>query len=216
MTFSSYRNYGKTDKCCLTDKAATTKLKNVPSHNTRHNSKQTQGGNVTNTQPPTMSGIFLPATHGDSTELSGVARNKKPSCGNTCSVTLCALRGSRLLLGSQHSKQTQENNAMQTLQSTARGASVPLAKGLPPHNTILSCDVLHQSLHQAKTDLHRKGRGNAYARLLNQFHALILPVFAAETGGNISEMSRLLGLHRETVRDYLSRLDQTTGQGGAQ
>lgn len=102
---------------------------------------------------------------------------------------------------------------MQTRHSSAFGAPAPVAQGYHPTLCILSDDALHQTIHQAKTDLKHKGRGNAYARLLKQFHAMILPAFIAETGGNLSEMSRLLGIHRETVRDYVSRLESV---GGAQ
>lgn len=58
-----------------------------------------------------------------------------------------------------------------------------------------------QALHQAKQDLHHKGRGNAYARLLHDFHRALLPIVMQEAG-SLSQAARLLGIHRETVRNY--------------
>lgn len=197
-------------KSRLTDKPSLVSLKHVPSERTRHNFKQTQGGKVKNTQPP-MSGFPISATLGNSDGLSGVARNTTPLCGNTCSVTLCTLEGSRLPLGSQHFKQTQENNAMQNTQIPAIGAPAPLAKGFHPNPTGTPCLLPFQTfldaLHQAHTDKANKGKGQAYAQLLNAFHQAILPLFFAEAKGNLSEVSRLMGIHRETITVWCKQLD---------
>jgi DNA-binding protein Fis len=158
-----------------------------------------------------MSGFSISATLGDSDELSGVARNTTSHSGNTCSATIGALEGSRLPLGSQHFKQTNENNAMQNTQTPAMGAPAHLAKGFNPTSTGTPCLIPFQTfldaLHQAHTDKANKGKGQAYAQLLNAFHQAILPLFFAEAKGNLSEVSRLMGIHRETITVWCKQLD---------
>ncbi|WP_298613238.1 hypothetical protein, partial [uncultured Thiothrix sp.] len=50
----------KSAKLPLTVKPSLASLKHVPSEHTRHNIKQTNGGNVKNTEPP-MSGFSISA-----------------------------------------------------------------------------------------------------------------------------------------------------------
>lgn len=210
MTRHTQHNSEKPVKSRLTDKPTLASLKNVPGARTRHNVKQTFGGNVKNTQPP-MSGFPISATLGDSNELLGVARNTTPLCGNTCSVSERTLNGSRPLLCSQHVKQTFENNAMQNTHTPAMVAPAPLAKGFHPNPTGTACLLPFQTfldaLHQAHTDKANKGKGQAYAQLLNAFHQAILPLFFAEAKGNLSEVSRLMGIHRETITVWCKQLD---------
>lgn len=93
----------------------------------------------------------------------------------------------------------------------AIGMSVPADKGL----TLSPCLTLPVSLPevitQAKTDRATNGKANAYSVLLDAFHRAILPVFLIECRGNQSEVARLLGLHRETVKLYAAQI-----RGGAQ
>lgn len=197
-------------KSRLTDKPTLASLKHVPGARTRRNIKQTYGGNVQNTQPP-MSGFSISATLGDSNELPRVARNTTPHSGNTCSVSVRTLNGSRQLYNCQNIKQTYENNAMQNTHTPAMVAPAPLAKGLHPNPTGTACLLPFQTfldaLHQAHTDKANKGKGQAYAQLLNAFHQAILPLFFAEAKGNLSEVSRLMGIHRETITVWCKQLD---------
>lgn len=199
----------KSAKLPLTGKPSLASLKHVPSERTRHNSKQTSGGNVKTIEPP-MSGFSISATLDDSDELSGVARNTTPLCGNTCSVSVWTLRDSRLLLGSQHSKQSDENNAMQNTHTPAISAPAHLAKGFNPESIGTPCLLPFQTftdaLQQAHTDKATKGKGQAYHQLLNAFHQAILPLFFTEAKGNLSEVSRLMGIHRETITVWCKQL----------
>ena len=183
-------------------KASEGYLKNVPSHNTRHNFKQIKGGNVTNTQPPSMCGFFIPATSGDCTELSGVARNKIPSSGNTCSVSFDALEGTRQLYCCCNFKQIKDEvNAMQ--------AATTHATGTPSAGSSTSCLIhshtLTQVIEQAQQQRRIEGRGHAYVHLLRIFHKAILPIFIGEAAGSKSEAARLLGIHRGTLNIYLQQ-----------
>lgn len=193
----------KSAKLPLTVKPSLASLKYIPKELChRNNIKQTNGGKVKTTQPPHLSGFFISATMGDSIELSGVARNTTPLCGNTCSVSIRTLNGSRLPFGSQNIKQSNENHTMQALQTPAIGAPAHLAKGCHLHSgtaCLIPFETYRDALHQAKLDKAKKGRGRAYVQLLNAFHQAILPLFFAETQGNLSEVSRLMGIHRETI-----------------
>lgn len=84
---------------------------------------------------------------------------------------------------------------------------------------LLPSSVLTETLNQAKKERTATGKANAYGVLLEAFHRIILPPFFAECGGNLSEVSRLLGIHRETIRRYvwLAEIDisNTTAAGGA-
>ena len=217
MRVSEYSNSEKTDKATLTDKPALAILESVPSERTRHNFKQTNGGNVKNTEPP-MSGFSISATLSDSIELSGVARNRTPLRGNTCSVSIRTLEDSRQLYNCQHFKQSNENNAMQNTQTPAIGAPALLAKGFHPESTGTACLIPFQTyldaLQQAQADKATKGKGQAYAQLLNAFHQAILPLFFAEAKGNLSEVSRLMGIHRETISVWCKQLGLNSRANG--
>lgn len=201
----------------LTVKPSLASLKHVPSERTRHNVKQTFGGNVKNTEPP-MSGFSISATLSDSNELLGVARNRTPLSGNTCSVSERTLNGSRQLYNCQHVKQTFENNAMQNTQTPAIGAPALLAKGCHPESIGTACliplQTYQDALQQARADKATKGKGQAYAQLLNAFHQAILPLFFAETQGNLSEVSRLMGIHRETITVWCKQLGLNSRANG--
>ena len=202
----------------LTEISTTLNLENVPSpETTRNNLKQTFGGNLQNTKPPAMSGIFLPATFPrDCNKLLGVASTiKYRQCGNTCSVSERTLKGTRQLYNCQNLKQSFEVNAMQNATAHSTATPVATAKGLSPTpnstRCILPSDVLLNTLVTAKRKRKQDDRANAYAELLTQFHKAIFPAFFTETNGNLSEVSRLLGLHRETVKTYavLAEIDMT-------
>lgn len=209
MVLNLHHNSENSANLPLTVKPSLASLKHVPSERTRHNVKQTFGGNVKNTEPP-MSGFSISATLDDSNELLGVARNTIPLCGNTCSVSERTLNGSRQLLNCQHVKQTFENNAMQNTQTPAIGAPARLAKGFHPNSIGTPCLIPFQTyldaLQQAQADKAAKGKGRAYAQLLNAFHQAILPLFFAEAQGNLSEVSRLMGIHRETITLWCKQL----------
>ena len=208
----------KNVKSVLTEKTQGASLKNVPdATNTRHNIKQTNGGNVQNTKPPTMRGFFMPATQpGDCTKLSGVARNKTPPSGNTCSVSFRTLNGSRQLLNCPNIKQTNEANAMQ---GNNQGIATPVANVQGYHPSLIPSALLQDTIQHAKQQRATTGKANAYAELLNHFHRAILPAFFVECDGNLSEIARLLGIHRESVRKYAALADLTCTtdcNGGAQ
>ncbi|MBJ6612198.1 MAG: hypothetical protein JG718_17725 [Candidatus Thiothrix moscowensis] len=117
----------------LTEKPQGATLENVPGSNTRHDFKQTKGGNVKDTQPPAMSGFFVPAAcPRDCNKLPGVARNRTPRSGNTCSVSFRTLEGSRQPYNCQNFKQTKEDNAMKTANTPAQVAPATGDKGLTP------------------------------------------------------------------------------------
>ncbi len=92
---------------------------------------------------------------------------------------------------------------MQNTHTPAIGAPAHLAKGFNPESIGTPCLLPFQTytaaLEQAKLDKAKKGRGRAYVQLLNAFHQAILPLFFAEAQGNLSEVSRLMGIHRETI-----------------
>lgn len=203
----------------LTVKPSLASLKHVPSERTRHNFKQIFGGHVKNTEPP-MCGFSISATLSDSNELSGVARNRTPLRGNTCSVSEKTLEDSRQLYNCQHFKQIFENNAMQNTQTPAIGAPALLAKSFHPIPTGIPCliplQTYRDALQQARADKATKGKGQAYAQLLNAFHQAILPLFFAETKGNLSEVSRLMGIHRETITVWCKQLGLNSRDGEVQ
>ncbi|MEB4590781.1 hypothetical protein VSS37_07305 [Candidatus Thiothrix sp. Deng01] len=107
---------------------------------------------------------------------------------------------------------------MQTANMHAQVAPATGDKGLtatPSTRCLLPASTLLDAIVQAKQTRATTGKGNAYAELLEAFHKAILPAFFIECGGNLSEISRLLGIHRESVRKYatLAELD-TTGTAG--
>ena len=222
MGTDKFCNSEKNVKSVLTEKPQGASLKNVPdATNTRHNIKQTNGGNVQNTKPPTMRGFFMPATQpGDCTKLSGVARNKTPPSGNTCSVSFRTLNGSRQLLNCPNIKQTNEANAMQ---GNNQGIATPVANvqgytptlQTPPEqalidairaNCLFSKTLLLETLLHAKQQRATTGKANAYAELLHHFHRAILPVILDACDNNWSETARVTGLHRETLQRYAAQV----------
>ncbi len=111
---------------------------------------------------------------------------------------------------------------MQCTQPHAIGAPAPMDKGFTPTPTgttcLLSTAELFAAIKQAKHDKAHDGRGHAYADLLTLFHAAILPAFFVETQGNLSEVARLLGIHRSTIKEYclLANVDMSGASvGGA-
>ena len=97
---------------------------------------------------------------------------------------------------------------MQTANTHATATPVAGDKGLtatPGTRCLLPASALLEALTQAKTERAATGKANAYTRLLDQFHRAILPAFFIECGGNLSEISRLLGIHRESVRKYAAQ-----------
>ncbi len=197
----------------LTEKPQASNLENVPGDtNTRHDTKTTFGGKADMTQPPLWSGFFMPASlHGDNTSLPGVhVRKKIAPAATTCGVTESSLSSSGQFYNCPNTKQTFENNAMKTANTPAPVASATGDKGLtatPSTRCLLPASALLEALTQAKTERATTGKANAYAVLLEQFHRAILPAFFIECGGNLSEISRLLGIHRETVRTYAALAD---------
>ena len=110
---------------------------------------------------------------------------------------------------------------MKTAQNHAIGAPAPADKGFtqnPSKTCLLPTSTLLEALTQAKAQRATTGKATAYAALLEHFHRAILPAFFVECRGNLSEVSRLLGVHRETVKLYakLANIDTTgaTSQGG--
>lgn len=103
---------------------------------------------------------------------------------------------------------------MQNTHTPAMVAPALLAKGFHPNPTGKTCLLPFQTfldaLHQAHTDKANKGKGQAYAQLLNAFHQAILPLFFTEAKGNLSEVSRLMGIHRETITVWCKQLDQNS------
>lgn len=100
---------------------------------------------------------------------------------------------------------------MQNTHTPAMVAPAPLANSFTPIHTgkicLLPFQTFLDTLQQAHTDKANKGKGQAYAQLLNAFHRAILPLFFAEAKGNLSEVSRLMGIHRETITVWCKQLD---------
>ncbi len=104
---------------------------------------------------------------------------------------------------------------MQNTQTPAIGAPAHLAKGFNPESIcLLSLQHALDAIQQAHTDKATKGKGQAYHQLLNAFHQAILPLFFAEAQGNLSEVSRLMGIHRETITVWCKQLGLNTRMNG--
>ena len=206
----------------LTKNPQARNLKNVPSpQTTRYNFKQTVGGNVTNIQPPFTCGFFMePTISGDCTLLPGVVNYRKSATGKVHSVPNRTLEGTRQLYCCYYFKQSVEECEMQTAKTLGTATPVATAKGLSPISDSTRCllhsDVLLNTIIRAKQKRQQDDRANAYAELLEHFHKAILPAFFIECQGNLSETSRLLGIHRETVKTYatLAEIDMS-GAGRA-
>ena len=216
----SYGNCGKFGKKCLTEKQQVGTVKSVPD-NVRHNCKQTKGGTVDNdaVKPP-LSGFCVSAAQlGDNSTRRELLRNTTLlHSGNTSGVSFWTLEDSRWLFSRQNFKHTKEINAMQ---SNNQGTTTPVvgSQGYTAATTcLLPSSLLLDTLIQAKAERAQRGKANAYGVLLDYFHKAILPAFYAECGGNLSEIARLTGLHRESVKKYvtLAQIDtQAAINGGA-
>ena len=215
----SYGNCGKIGKNGLTEKQHIGTVKSVPD-NVRYNSKQTEGGTVDNdaVKPP-LSGFCVSAAQlGDNSTRRELRRNTTLlHSGNTSGVSFWTLRDSRRSFDCQHSKQTKEANAMK---HNNQGTTTPVvgSQGYTQAPCLLPASILLDTIIQAKAERAQRGKANAYGVLLDHFHKAILPAFYAECGGNLSEIARLTGLHRESVRKYvtLAQIDtQAAINGGA-
>ena len=201
----SYGNSEKSGKNGLTEKQQVGTVKNVPD-NVRHNSKQTCGGTVDNdaVKPP-LSGFCVSAAQlGDNSTRRELRRNTTLlDSSNTSGVSVRTLRDSRWSFDCQHSKQTYEINAMK---SKNQGTTTPVvgSQGYTQAPCLLPTSVLLDTIIQAKAERAQRGKANAYGVLLDHFHRAILPAFYTECGGNLSEIARLTGLHRESVRKYVT------------
>ncbi|EIJ33367.1 helix-turn-helix domain-containing protein [Thiothrix nivea] len=84
---------------------------------------------------------------------------------------------------------------------------------------LLHSSTLLEILTKAKQERATNGKGNAYAELQEAFHREVLPAFFIETQGNLSEVARLLGIHRHTISGYCKQADidmtGATGKVGA-
>ena len=214
-----YSNCGKIGKKCLTEKQHIGTVKSVPD-NVRFNSKQTCGGTVDNdaVKPP-LSGFCVSAAQlGDNSTRRELLRNTTLlHSGNTSGVSVRTLEDSRWFFDRQNFKQTKELNAMQ---SNNQGTTTPVvgSQGYTQAPCLLPASILLDTITQAKAERAQRGKANAYGVLLDHFHKAILPAFFAECGGNLSEIARLTGLHRESVRKYvtLAQIDtQAAINGGA-
>lgn len=107
---------------------------------------------------------------------------------------------------------------MKTANTPAQVAPATGDKGLTPTpgtRCLFTSDQLFSIIHEAKQERASTGKGNAYGVLLEAFHRAILPAFFIETEGNLSEISRLLGIHRESVRKYAANADINTSGAAA-
>ena len=221
-------NSKKTGKSLLTDLSAAVNLKIAPKSPPadRRVSRQITGGKkVDSTQPPHVSGFFVPVNlSGDDTSLPRGYGIEKRLRVNTCG----GLPVSHLETpGSFATAQTLNNITGSTaMNANTHGTATPVAAtpGVSSdqcNDCLLPSSVLSDAIQHAKQDAASRGKfgkSDAYARLLKHFHAAILPAIIAETGGNMSEMARLLGVHRSSVRLYadgvgLTDLDGRKGQG---
>lgn len=225
MDSKKNNNSKKISKSLLTDLSAAVNLKIAPEspQADRRVFKQSKGGKVDTTQPPHVSGFILPVNpSGDDTSLSGGYGIKNRSRGNTCGATFGAFEDSRQFCDCHNFKKTKDKPAMN---ANTHGTATPVAAtpGVSSdqcNDCLLPSSVLSDAIQHAKQEAASRGKfgtSDAYAKLLKHFHAAILPAFIAETGGNMSAMARLLGVHRSSVRLYahdigLTDLDGRKGQ----
>lgn len=214
-------NSKKISKSLLTDLSAAVNLKIAPEspQADRRVFKQSKGGKVDTTQPPHVSGFFMPVNlPGDDTSLSGGYGIKNRSRGNTCGATFGAFEDSRQFCDCHNFKKTKDKPAMN---ANTNGTATPVAAtpGVSSdqcNDCLLPSSVLSDAIQHAKQDAASRGKfgtSDAYAKLLKHFHAAILPAFIAETGGNMSAMARLLGVHRSSVRLYADGVGLTDLDG---
>ena len=81
--------------------------------------------------------------------------------------------------------------------------TVTSVTNIPMPTCLISSHVLLEVLNHAQLERIANGKADAYIHLLARFHQAILPPFLFACQGNLSEASRLLGIHRETVRAYI-------------
>jgi len=202
-------NIEKSHKNHLRKNSQNGSLENAPAspQANRRVSRNNIGGKVDTTQPPLVSGFFMPAiSTGDNISLSGGYGIKNRLRGNTCGASYVAPRDSRQFCDCHHSRNNVGINAMN---ANTHGTATPVAstQGASSHPcscTLLST-VLSDTISQAKTEAAiggKFGTANAYADLLQKFHAAILPAFISETKGNTSQIARLLGIDRASVMKY--------------
>jgi len=207
-------NRQKNSKNLLTDLSAAVNLKIAPEspQANRRVCRQLKGGKVDTTQPPHVSGFFVPVNlSGNDTSLPRGYGIEKRLRVNTCGgVPLSHLetRGSFKTVSAKtlnKSNGTLAMNNANTHGNTTPVVATPGTSSDQCNNCLLPSSVLSDAIQHAKQEAASRGKfgtSDAYARLLKHFHAAILPAFIAETGGNTSAMARLLGLHRESVRIY--------------
>lgn len=107
---------------------------------------------------------------------------------------------------------------MQTANTHATATPVAGDKGLTATQStrcLLPASALLEAITQAKQERAATGKANAYGQLLEAFHRAILPAFFIECGGNLSEIARLLGIHRESVRKYAAQANIDTSGAAA-
>lgn len=222
-------NSKKISKSLLTDLLAAVNLKIAPEspQADRRVSKELTGGKVDTTQPPHVSGFFMPVNLiGNDTSLPGGCGIEKRLRVNTCGgVPLSHLetRGSFKTVSAKTLNKSNGTLAMNNANTNGTATPVAATPGTSSdqcNDCLLPSSVLSDAIQHAKQEAASRGKfgtSDAYAKLLKHFHAAILPAFIAETGGNMSEMARLLGLCRSSVRLYahdigLTDLDGRKGQ----
>ena len=190
------------------------------------------GGKVDTTQPPQVSGFFVPAHFsGGKISLPGGYGIKNRLRGNTCGAPCDAPIDSRQFYDCPNYRKFTGKTAMKNANTHGTATPVAATPGASPtqcnHCLIPSC-VVSGTLNQAQeiaANGGKHGSANAYAELLRHFHAATLPTFIEATNGNISLIARLLGIHRSSVVKYadsiglshlLGRNAQSLGQSGGE
>ena len=220
----------KSVKNTLTDLSSAANLEIAPESQqaNRRVSRQITGGKVDSTQPPHVSGFFVPVNlSGDDTSLPRGCEIQKRLRVNTCGglpVSHLETRGSFKTVSAKTQDNIQESTAMNanTHGIATPVAATPGASSDQCNDCLLPSSVLSDVIQHAKQEAASRGKfgtSDAYAKLLKHFHAAILPALIDETGGNTSAMARLLGLHRDSVKTYagdvgLTHLIGRKGQGG--
>ena len=177
-------------------------------------SKQSKGGKVNTTQPPDVSGFFVPAHFsGGNISLPGGFGQKNIAYAAIPSGAPCdAPKDSRQFYDCQNLRKFTGNAAMKNANNHGTATPVAANQGASSiqcnHCLIPSCvvsDTLNQAQEIAATG-GKHGKADAYAELLKHFHAATLPAFIEATNGNISQLTRLLGIHRSSVSKYVESI----------
>lgn len=106
------------------------------------------------------------------------------------------------------------------MQGNNKGITTPVVSTPTPASgkCLLHSSTLLEIITQAKQERAINGKGDAYAKIMEHVHRVTIPAFFIETQGNLSEVARLLGIHRETIRTYCQNADidmtGAAGQGG--